>query len=155
MRRYYISQRFCITICVGITFRNVYYIMRFNTRTHIYVHAYTHIYAHIYKGIRFIVLYPPKCSHDLPPLAGLYTRIPFQSPEGYFRAVGSIKRTSSNRCLHSHTQTYIYTYKHTYTHTCMHAHTYIRTYVQTCMHACMYACMHTYIRTYIHTYIHA
>ena len=22
-----------------------------------------------YKGIRFIVLYPPKCSHDLPPLA--------------------------------------------------------------------------------------
>ena len=22
------------------------------------------------KGIRFIVLYPPKCSHDLPPLAG-------------------------------------------------------------------------------------
>ena len=32
MRRYYISQRFCITLCVGITFRNVYYIMRFNTR---------------------------------------------------------------------------------------------------------------------------
>ena len=25
------------------------------------------------KGIRFRVLYPPKCSHDLPPLAGLYT----------------------------------------------------------------------------------
>ena len=41
------------------------------------------------KGIRFIVLYPPKCSHDLPPLAGLYTRKPFQSPEGYSRAVGS------------------------------------------------------------------
>ena len=33
MRRYYISQRFCITLCVGITFRNVYYIMRFNTRS--------------------------------------------------------------------------------------------------------------------------
>ena len=32
MRRYYISQRFCITLCVGITFRNVYYIMRFNSR---------------------------------------------------------------------------------------------------------------------------
>ena len=28
------------------------------------------------KGIRFIVLYPPKCSHNLPPLAGLYTRKP-------------------------------------------------------------------------------
>ena len=25
------------------------------------------------KGIQFIVLYPPKCSHDLPSLAGLYT----------------------------------------------------------------------------------
>ena len=33
MRRYYISQRFFITLCVGITFRNVYYIMRFNTRS--------------------------------------------------------------------------------------------------------------------------
>ena len=32
MRRVYISQRFCITLCVGITFRNIYYIMRFNTR---------------------------------------------------------------------------------------------------------------------------
>ena len=42
------------------------------------------------KGIRFIVLYPPKCSHDLPPLAGLYTRKPFQSPGGYSRATGSI-----------------------------------------------------------------
>ena len=29
------------------------------------------------EGIRFIVLYPPKCSHDLPPLAGLYTQKPF------------------------------------------------------------------------------
>ena len=25
-------------------------------------------------------MYPPKCSHDLPPLAGLYTRKSFQSP---------------------------------------------------------------------------
>ena len=25
-------------------------------------------------------MYPPKCSHYLPPLAGLYTRKPFQSP---------------------------------------------------------------------------
>ena len=46
MRRYYISQRFCITSCVGITFRNVYYIMRFNTR------AWNHIvYAPIYAPI--------------------------------------------------------------------------------------------------------
>ena len=30
------------------------------------------------KGIRFIVLYPPKRSHNS--LAGLYTRKPFQSP---------------------------------------------------------------------------
>ena len=51
------------------------------------------------KGIRFIVLYPPRCSHDLPPLAGLYTRKPFQSPEGYSKAAGSIKRTSSKHCL--------------------------------------------------------
>ena len=42
------------------------------------------------KCIRFIVLYPPKCSHDIPSLAGLYTRTPFQSPAGYSRAVGSI-----------------------------------------------------------------
>ena len=42
------------------------------------------------KGIRYIVLYPPKCSHDLPPLAGLYTREPFQFPEEYSRAAGSI-----------------------------------------------------------------
>ena len=32
MRRYYISQRFCITLCVGITIRNVYYIISFNMR---------------------------------------------------------------------------------------------------------------------------
>ena len=36
MRRYYISQRFCITLCVGITFRNVYYIMRFNRRVNMH-----------------------------------------------------------------------------------------------------------------------
>ena len=41
------------------------------------------MYVRVYKGIRFIVLYPPKCSHDLSPQAGLYTRKPFQSPEGY------------------------------------------------------------------------
>ena len=40
--------------------------------------------------VKFIVLCPPKCSHDLPSLAGLYTRKPFQSPEGYSRAAGSI-----------------------------------------------------------------
>ena len=33
--------------------------------------------------MRFRVLYPPKCSHDLPPLAGLYTWKPFQFPGGY------------------------------------------------------------------------
>ena len=32
------------------------------------------------KGIRFIVLYPPKRSHNLPPLAGLYTLKPFNPP---------------------------------------------------------------------------
>ena len=42
------------------------------------------------KGIRFIVLYPPKRSHDLPPLAGMYTRKPIQSPGGYSRATGCI-----------------------------------------------------------------
>ena len=42
------------------------------------------------KGIRFRVLYPPVRSHDLPPLAGLCTRKPFQSPGGYSRATGSI-----------------------------------------------------------------
>ena len=42
------------------------------------------------KGIRFIDLYLPKRSHDLPPLAGLYTQKPFQSPGGYSRVVGSI-----------------------------------------------------------------
>ena len=35
-----------------------------------------------YKGIRFIVLYPPKCSHDLSPLAGLYTLKPFHVNPG-------------------------------------------------------------------------
>ena len=42
------------------------------------------------KGMRFIDLYPLKCPHNLPPLAGLYTRKPFQSPGGYSRAAGSI-----------------------------------------------------------------
>ena len=42
------------------------------------------------KGIRFIVLYPSKCSHNLPSLAGLYAQKPFQSPEGYSRADGGI-----------------------------------------------------------------
>ena len=33
------------------------------------------------KGIRFIVLYPPKCSHDLPPLAGtVHTETIFNPP---------------------------------------------------------------------------
>ena len=35
----------------------------------------------VHKGIRFIILYRPKCSHNLPPLAGLCTRKPFQSPK--------------------------------------------------------------------------
>ena len=42
--------------------------------------SYTHICVCMYKGVGFIVLYPPECSHDLPPLAGLYTRTLFQSP---------------------------------------------------------------------------
>ena len=42
------------------------------------------------EGIQFIVLYPQKHSHDLPRLAGLYTRKSFQYPEGYSRATGSI-----------------------------------------------------------------
>ena len=35
-----------------------------------YVFMYVCMYVYKGKGIRFIVLYPPKCSHDLPPLAG-------------------------------------------------------------------------------------
>ena len=31
------------------------------------------------KGIRFIVFYPPKSSHNLPSLAGLYTQKPLKS----------------------------------------------------------------------------
>ena len=56
------------------------------------------------KGILFIVLYPPKCSHDLPSLAGtVHTEtIRFQSPEGYSRAAGIIKRSSSKHCLMPH-----------------------------------------------------
>ena len=38
-------------------------------------------YVPFYKGIRFIVLYPPKCSHDLPPLAGtVHTETIFNPP---------------------------------------------------------------------------
>ena len=37
------------------------------------------------KGIRFISLYPPKCSHEPPPIAGLYTQKPFNSP-GIFQS---------------------------------------------------------------------
>ena len=59
----------------------------------------THINHNNLKGIRFTVLYPPKCSVDLPSLAGLYKWKPFQSPKGYSRAVGSIKLTSSKHCL--------------------------------------------------------
>ena len=50
-------------------------------------------------SVYIIVLYPPKRSHDLPPLACLYTRKPFQSPGGSSRATGSIKRTSSKHVL--------------------------------------------------------
>ena len=34
------------------------------------------------KGIRFIVLYPPKCSHDLPPLAGTVHTETISIPRG-------------------------------------------------------------------------
>ena len=51
------------------------------------------------RGNQFIVLYLPKCSHDLHPLIGLYTRKPFQSPKGYSRAAGSIWCASSKHCL--------------------------------------------------------
>ena len=37
---------------------------------------------YVFYSIRFIVLYPPKRSHDLPPLSRLYTRKPFQYPGG-------------------------------------------------------------------------
>ena len=54
------------------------------------------------KGIRYIVLYPPKCSHGLPPLAGLYTWKPLQSPEdipeqqaAYTNSAQALSTTSS------------------------------------------------------------
>ena len=46
-------------------------------------------------GIRFIVLYPPKCSHNLPSLAGLYTRTPFQSRTGLDILENGIKKVNS------------------------------------------------------------
>ena len=51
------------------------------------------------KCIQFIVLYPPKRSHDLPPLAGLYTRKPFQSPEGYSRAAAAYSTQALSTAL--------------------------------------------------------
>ena len=38
------------------------------------------------KGIRFIVLYPPKCSHDLPPLAGTEHTETISIPRGIFQS---------------------------------------------------------------------
>ena len=38
------------------------------------------------KGIRFIVLYPPKCSHDLPPLAGTVHTETIIIPRGIFQS---------------------------------------------------------------------
>ena len=38
------------------------------------------------KGIRFIVLYPPKCSHDLPPLAGTVHTETISIPQGIFQS---------------------------------------------------------------------
>ena len=40
-------------------------------------------------------MYPPTCSHNLPSLAGLYTRKPFQYPEGYSRVAGSLYSTQA------------------------------------------------------------
>ena len=42
------------------------------------------------KGIQFIVLYPPKRSHDLPPLVGTVHTETISIPGGYSRAAGSI-----------------------------------------------------------------
>ena len=38
------------------------------------------------KGIWFIVLYPPKCSHDLPPLAGTVHTETISIPWGIFQS---------------------------------------------------------------------
>ena len=43
-----------------------------------------------FKGIRFIVLYPPKRSHDLPPLAGTVHIETISISRGYSRATDSI-----------------------------------------------------------------
>ena len=39
-----------------------------------------------YNGIRFRVLYPPKCSHDLPPLAGTVHTETISIPQGIFQS---------------------------------------------------------------------
>ena len=49
------------------------------------------------KGIRYIILYPPKCSHDLPSLAGLYTKYHF-NPRGIFQGSWQHIATSSKHC---------------------------------------------------------
>ena len=54
-------------ICVTNTF---YFIIRLKK----YFLKFILIRTSTGKGIRFIVLYPPKCSHNLPSLAGPYTR---------------------------------------------------------------------------------
>ena len=38
------------------------------------------------KGIRFIVLYPPKCSHNLPPLVGTVHTETISIPQGIFQS---------------------------------------------------------------------
>ena len=38
------------------------------------------------KGIRFIILYPPKCSHDLPPLASTVHMETISIPWGIFQS---------------------------------------------------------------------
>ena len=45
-----------------------------------------YIYIYIYKGIRFIVLYPQKRSHDLPPLAGTVHTETISIPRGLFQS---------------------------------------------------------------------
>ena len=45
-----------------------------------------YIYIFMYKGIQFIVLYPPKCSHDLPSLAGTVHTETISIPRGIFQS---------------------------------------------------------------------
>ena len=69
---------------------------------------------YIYKGIRFtvlIIMYPPKCSDDLPPLADLYTRTPFQL------------------CV------YVCACVYVCVHVCMHVNMHV------CMNACLNLCV--------------